>query len=530
MSPQALSGSVYRLAQPCVPRVRILLGSMLLGLSATAPVTQAQSPAGDVPAAAAPAPAAPATPESPAQATASSVDAYATFRREFDAGRYLEAVTAAQRVLALTEQQATSPAAEDVQVALMNLGMAQNLAEDYLGAEETYQRAIKAIQSSGRPLHARLARAYAGLASAYHDTRRHDLAVENFEQAIALTRRHEGLLTDRQVPLIEKYIDSLTELGRYPEALTAQRYLLRVETRKHGESSVALTPRLEEIARWYTSVGAYDQARRLLKQTLEIIEAAEGENSPRLVDPLLALAACNRRQLLDPATYEATGADERSNRFGDPSAAVPSGYSAGMMAAEGERSLLRAAAIVDAAPTPSPAQVVNVRTQLGDWYQVRQQSVRALPHYRTAWKAAEQIAARHEGKPYTEAIFGQPVLLHVLRPEGWDRNATKPPDTLEVRTAVVEATVEADGRVTDAKVVDDSGDERRGERSARALVDTGRYRPRFANGEPVATERVRFEQLWILTLSDKEPATAPAVPAPSQAAAQEPPPAARSGD
>jgi hypothetical protein len=116
-----------------------------------------------------------------------------------------------------------------------------------------------------------------------------------------------------------------------------------------------------------------------------------------------------------------------------------------------------------------------------------------------------------------------------LRPEGWDRNATKPPDTLEVRTAVVEATVEADGRVTDAKAVDDSGDERRGERSVRALVDTGRYRPRFANGEPVATERVRFEQLWILTLSDKEPATAPAVPAPSPPA-QEPPPAARSGD
>lgn len=466
------------------------------------------------------------TAAAPTDAAVSPVDAYATFRSEFDAGRYVEAVAAAQRVLALAEQQANSPSAEDVQVALMNLGMTQNLAEDYLGAEATYQRAIKAIESSGRPLHARLARAHAGLASAYHDTKRHDLAVKSFDQAIALTRRHEGLLTDRQVPLIEKYIDSLTELGRYEEALTAQRYLLRIETRKHGASSIELTPRLEEIARWYTTVGAYDQARRLLKQTIEIIETAEGENSQRLVDPLLALAACNRKQMLDPATYASASADERSSRFGDPTAPLAaSGYSAGMMAAEGERSLLRAAAITDAVPSPPPAQVVNVRTQLGDWYQVRQQSVRALPHYRVAWKAAEQITSKHEGKPYTEAIFGKPVLLHVVRPEAWDRNATKPPDTLEVRTAVVEATVEADGRVTDAKAIDDSGDERRGERSVRALTDTGRYRPRFERGEPVATTGVRFEQLWILTLPDKEPAAAPATSTPQPAEPESPPPA-----
>jgi tetratricopeptide (TPR) repeat protein len=478
------------------------------------------------PATAAPPPATiPATADALPAAPASAVDAYAAFRREFDAGRYVEAVTEAQRVLALAEEQATTPVAEDVQVALMNLGMAQNLAEDFLGAETTYKRAIKLIEDSGRPLHARLARAHAGLATAYHDSKRHELAVRSFDQAIALTRRHEGLLTDRQVPLIEKYIDSLTELGRYQDALQAQRYLLRVETRKHGESSIELTPRLEKIARWYTSVGAYDQARRLLKQTLEVIETAEGENSQRLVSPLLALAACNRKQMLDPATYESAGADDRTNRFNDPTAPlVPSGYSAGMMAAEGERSLLRAAAITEAAPSPSPAQVVNVRTQLGDWYQVRQQSVRALPHYRAAWKAAEQIPARHEGKPYTEAIFGQPVLLHVVRPEGWDRNATKPPDTIEVRTTVVEATVEADGRATGAKVIDDSGDARRGERSVRALTDTGRYRPRFENGEPVATEGVRFEQLWILTLPDREPEAAP-TPAPATPAqpATEPP-------
>lgn len=427
----------------------------------------------------------------------------------------------ARRVLEVTEQQATNPTAEDVQVALMNLGMVQNLAEDYVGAEASYQRVIKLIESSGRPQHARLARAHAGLASAYHDTRRHELAVKSFEQAIALTRRHEGLLTDRQVPLVEKYIDSLTQLGRYQEALQAQKYLLRVATRQHGESSVELAPRLEQIGRWYASVGAYDQSRRILKQAIGIVESAEGEQSQRLVGPLLALAACNRKQLLDPTQAQGGVDAEQSSRFSDPTAPViPSGYSTGMMSAEGERALLRAASITDSVASPAPAQVANVRTQLGDWYQLRNQPDRALANYRQAWAAANRIGEKLDGKPYTEVVFGKPVLLQVVRPEGWDRNATRPPDTLEVRTVVIEATIDVAGRAIDAKVIDDSGDTRRADRTLRAVTETGRYRPRFEGGEPAVTTGVRFEQPWILELPDpdkapakppeKEPVSAPA--------------------
>jgi tetratricopeptide (TPR) repeat protein len=167
------------------------------------------------------------------------IDAYASFRREFDAGRYDEARAArATRAWNSRNEQATEPASEDLQVALMNLGMVQNLAGDYVGRRSHVScGSIELIESSGRPRHARLARAHAGLASAYHDGKRHDLAVKSFEQAIALTRRHEGLLTDRQVGLVEKYIDSLTQLGRYEDALQAQKYVLRIATRKHGPTA-----------------------------------------------------------------------------------------------------------------------------------------------------------------------------------------------------------------------------------------------------------------------------------------------------
>jgi len=445
----------------------------------------------------------PAPPAAAPASVASVTDAYAEFRRRFDAGQYVEAVDSARSVAELTERQATDPTAEDVQVALMNLGMVQNLAEDYSAAEATFQRVIGLIEKSGRPARARLARAYAGLASAYHDGKRHELAVQAFDQAIALTRRDEGLLTERQVPLVEKYIDSLTELGRYPEALQAQKYLLRIATRQYGETSVEIVPRLEQIGRWYASVGAYDQSRRILKQALGIIETAEGAQSQRLVSPLLALAACNRRQLLDPTQQQQDSADEAASRFNDPNAAVAmTSYSPGMLIAEGERALLQAAALTDATAEPPPMQVLNVRTQLGDWYQLRLQPDRALPHYRQAWLAATRISDKLEGKPYTEAIFGKPVLLHVVRPDGWNRYAGRAPDTLEVRNVVVEFAVDPAGRVQDAKVVEDSGDTKRAERTARALVETGRYRPRLEAGVPVATPEMRFEQPWILPLPE----------------------------
>jgi hypothetical protein len=197
--------------------------------------------------------------------------------------------------------------------------------------------------------------------------------------------------------------------------------------------------------------------------------------------------------------------------FQNSAAMVPSGYSPGMMATEGERALLRAADITDQATQPEPVQVLNVRTQLGDWYQLRNQPERARPHYQQAWRAATQLTEKLNGKSYTEVIFGKPVLLHMIRPDRWNRYAERPPAEVEVRNVLVEFTVDAQGRPDALKVLDDSGDVKRGEKTAWSVRSTARYRPRFENGEPVATPGVQFNQPWILLLPT--PAAKPADPA-----------------
>ena len=438
--------------------------------------------------------------DAPAAETLSASDAYAQFRVNFDAGRFEAATPYGRRVLGLIEQQAKSPFDEDVQVALMNLALTQYLAGNYVDSEASYTRAITLVESSGRPLQARLGRAHAGLAATYHAGERHDLAVKEFEQAVALTRRQEGLLTEAQVPLVEQYIDSLTEIGKYSEAEQAHKYLLRIAARKYGPGSPQYAPSLERLARWYTRIGGYDQARAYLRRALAIVEDGEGEASPRLISPLVALAQCDQRQLSDPRQNLIASADaDRAKVLQDPNTASYGAVNPAALVAEGERALLRASSIADAHADLPVAQVADVRTQLGDWYQSRGTPVQALPHYQRAWAAAARADRKVDGKPLTEALFGKPVLLRISRAGSWDRYAARPPEQTEVRNVVLEFTVSAEGLPQRPTVIDDSGDAKRAERVEESLA-SARYRPRFENGQPVATEKVTLTQPWILLL------------------------------
>lgn len=525
--------SVFPVHTPGSGKKRCIRAAALAWLACCAFAVGAQSPElTQPPVTTGPSPADVAAPAAPPAATLDSATAFREFRQRFDAGQYEAALPYAQRVLELAEQVAKQPTAEEVQVAVMNVAMTQYLMGDYVAAEASYLRAIELIESSGRPLQTRLARAYAGLASAYHDGNRHDLAVKNFERALGFTRRDEGLLTERQIPLLEKYVDSLTELGRYEEALKAQQYILRIATRKYGANSAGLAPTLEQIGRWYAEVGAYDQARRLLKRAIALVEAAEGDKSTHLVSLLASLAACDRKQLLDPNQQLLSPQDpDRAAMFHEPGVAA-STYSPAMLTSEAEKSLQRACAIAEEGPDPSPVQVADVRTQLGDWYQGRGQPERARPNYQKAWAAASRATGRFQGKPLVEALFGKPMLLQIVRPEGWKKYAGRPPEQVEVRNVIVEFTVNAEGRAESLKVIDDTEDERRAEKTVDSIEDTARYRPRLENAEPVATPEVRFTQPWIVLLppppgADAKPPVEP--PASSEKNSAEPATASGNG-
>lgn len=465
----------------------------------------------------------------PAQETGAAIepalsraDAFTEFRRLFDAKQYEQAIAPAKRVVELTDP-SSSTGSEELQVALMNLATAQYHAADYLGAEASYLRVIELLESSGAAASARLGRANAGLAMTYHAARRHDLAAERFERAIMISRRTEGLFNEHQLTLLEKEADSLSELDRMQEAAQARRYALRVVERRHGAGSLRYAEELESIGRWYTRARAYDAARQALRQAMLIIEATEGENSRRLIGPLTALADNARRSFLDPAQRAQASVDEeRRAAFHDPALPVPASLSASTFIAEGQSALERAVAIASAGADPSPVQVAETQTQLGDWLQWREREEAALPHYEQAWQVASR--AQVDGKPLNEVLFAQPALLYHGWSDSWDRYRDRPDGEAELRHIEMVLTVTAQGGIEDAKVVADAGDPQLAEQALRAVA-TARFRPRMEDGRPVATTGVRISQpVYVLVAAPAE--SAPAKPAP---AAEAEPEAGRGG-
>jgi tetratricopeptide (TPR) repeat protein len=437
------------------------------------------------------------------------VQAHEEFKRLLDSRDFAAAAEEARKVVELTERDRPGHP-EELQVALMNLALAQYRAADYVAAEATYMRVIEQIEATGRLTSPRLARAYGGLATTYHAARRYDLAAANFERAIALHRRAEGLFDEGQLPLLEKQADSLTELERAEEALLAHRYALRIVDRKHGERSLPYARQLESVGRWYTRVRSYEAGRVTLRRSASLVESVAGADSPEMAGPLTGLAENARRWLLDPQARAASAADEeRRAMFHDAAMPAPPGLSMSTVAGEGLKALERAASIVDASPDSSPTLVAGVHSQLGDWHQARQLPDEARPHYQRAWHAA---GAAPDGAALQQALFGAPALIRYVLPDGWDRYARRPPEEVERRNVEIELTVTATGEVRDSRAVSGTDDERL-VKQALASVATARYRPRLVDGQPVDTAGVKFVQAFYVLLED-EPAGTPPPPAP----------------
>jgi len=438
---------------------------------------------------------------------------HAEFKRRLDTGENAAAAEQAQALVRMLEARPATGSTEALQVALMNLGLAQQRAGDYVGAESSYQRVVELIEASGRPANPRLARAYAGLAGAYHAAKRYDLAEPAVERAIALNRRSEGLFNAEQLPLLEQQADSLTELGRAEEALQAHRYALRVVERRYGTGSLEYADALESVGRWYTRVGAYEASRVTLRRAIEVTTARSGEDSLDLVGPLTALARNARRWMLDPRAREAAAESEGASMFHDRVMPTPPQLSMSTVSIEGLRALERAAEIVDGRPDPSPALAAQVHTQLGDWHQLLGSKEQALSSYRQAWLAASRAPSEAGEPPLTTTLFGQPTMVYYDAPAGWNRYAGRPADEVELRNAGVELTVSAAGTVTTARIVEPTGIERLDENAVRA-AESARYRPRFVDGAPAEAVGVRFVQpFYVLREKDEE---APAAAAPSQ--------------
>jgi len=414
-------------------------------------------------------------------------------KRDWDA-----AVTSAEKLVAAARP-ATHETGLRLAEALSLLGNAQFGKGNLVAAEAAFTEALQLTeQYAGRGSQA-LVDPLRGLGSTLATQGKHEKAIPYMDRALLLSRRTAGLFDISQEGLLKQLATSLAMTGSPLDGEKHMQYLLRVGEHTYGENDVRMVPLYCIVARWYSDVAQMDQARSNYRTALSVAERSQGHNTLAVVEPLRGLA----QTFPDEVALSNLGIPTRKERLtaapDDPVDDVTQPYNPRYIALEGERALLRALRTLDADPQRSTKTLIETLVQTGDWFLLKMQSDKALSYYK---RAAGLIEARKGATSAADDDVGDaagllsfPVQVYYLIPPAATRNLTLATNEVTERFVQIEFTVQPDGTITDEREVDHDGTNRHVSQTLEA-IHTARYRPRFVDGNPVATTAVGYRQLF----------------------------------
>jgi tetratricopeptide (TPR) repeat protein len=424
------------------------------------------------------------------------VEAYKTFRSEFENRNYDKALPAAQRVVELTEKEFGSNH-PDLVNALANLGTTQLRLKDYDNAEVSYQRAMRLAESFDGGISHALIQPLLGLGITHQAAGDHAAAEGVLRRALELSRKLDGLYNPAQLPISLALIDSEIALYELPDAEREHNYVLQVNEQQFGKDDLRVLPALDRRARWFETTGRYREALEMHRRALELVYAQGGKADVRAVGPLRGIGRTYMLEFVHGAQFlDRVGTPERPLRLVGDTYTPPPTFPGGGGPAytqprpRGEEALLEALKLL-ATQTDAASAALRAATlvELGDYYLVGDQFEQALPRYRDAWR--QMTSAR-----LSTAAFSEPVRLMFRAPaDAWGRRPEATDTTPATEHFVeLEYTVTREGKAENVRAVssDVSGST---ERSVVIVMRNARFRPRFVDGEPVSTTALRVRQL-----------------------------------
>jgi hypothetical protein len=307
------------------------------------------------------------------------------------------------------------------------------------------------------------------------------------------------MFDQRQEDVLETLAASLTAVDRVPEAKDLMIYRVRVAEKTYGEGSPKVIPRLCDLGNWFAEVGKTPEARMTFQVALNIVGSKDSLMAPIIVEPLRGIARAYMLRSSYPDDWlrppSPSGCSMPGTECMPPFRMDSSGKrieGSRKLSPEGEDALKKALQILDSDPDSAPQTRIETLLQMGDWYQIKKAPREALPYYQRAWQL---IRATPNLPDAAATALNVPLRVYYPTPQIVAHTPGGSPEETEPHYVQMEFAVAADGMVQNAHIVEhDTRD-----RYARDILDAvreSRFRPKFVDGQPVATTGVGYRQVF----------------------------------
>jgi TonB family protein len=391
---------------------------------------------------------------------------------------------AAQQPLALSE-------------ALTLLGNAQFGARNYSEAQTAFKEAVQIVEAHAGGASPQLLDPLRGLGYSLAANDKHNEAIPPLERALLIDRRSYGLYDMAQQKVLRQLAESLVKVGRPADAERHVAYLVQLGDRVYGRRDPRQVPILCFAASWHADLGDFLTARMIYRQAIDIVERKLGPNDATTVEPLRGLAGTYTQELYFSTLGLRTQTLDRQPTSADGSSNQQKELNPRYLGTEGEKALERAVNILEAQPPSAQDTLLDTLIQSGDWFQIKHMPEKAIPYYRRAAALSAKLTAAAAATPAAAgttaaaaaaepAPLSFPVRVYYPTPSQATRNTTLPAEQVDERFVEVQFTVTDSGDVEDARITETNGTQRQSADTL-AAIRAARFRPKFVNGEPVAT-------------------------------------------
>ena len=366
------------------------------------------------------------------------------------------------------------------------------------GAIARYEARIAGLEAAEGPHAEELIEARRSLGLLLQQAGEHGRAVKALQGALQSIRVNEGLYSMSQIPIVEAIIDSNVALSARSELRRNYEYLFWLYQRNYGDGNVGLVPVIKRIGRWYFDLYNFSPPNT----TVEPLIAADDLYSRALgmleddallrdrVDILYKVAVINHHvaeDVQDPMLShreirEAMIPHGRPTPYLNETAVRQ--YYADQSFYKGKRSLKRIVEDYEANLPGAITEYARALVFMGDWLTVQRRVMEGSRMYRKAWAAL----AEHDAPPaLADELFGEPQPIEQLPIPG-EEEPEAGADSYYA-DALLDVPESGWPRNIRIQAVHPSEETSLLKRAERGIAAT-RYRPRYRNGQPVATTDV----------------------------------------